>query len=127
MCRIRTIAIIHVRTRADLRLSHNYKSISAEFTNAKPKETNKHTLAPTRAHTHTHTVENQKQQRHITLYRDVPELLLLPLPLDDGRRKMLENECDILFRFGSLRLNGSYDELGVSCGGVVADIFAVDV
>lgn len=60
-------------------------------------------------------------------YRNIPELLLFPLPPDDGRRKMLENECDILFRLGSLRLNGSYDELGVSCGGVVADILAVDV
>lgn len=42
-------------------------------------------------------------------------------PEEPGRRKMLENELVILFRLVSFRLNGSYDELGVSCIGVVCD------
>lgn len=49
-------------------------------------------------------------------------VLRLPnLPTEPGRRKMLENELLMLLRFPSCRLNGSYDELGVSCIGVVCD------
>lgn len=53
-------------------------------------------------------------------------LLLLLLPLD-GLRKIFVNEFAILFFLWSIRLNGSYEELGVNCGGVVDEIFAVDV
>lgn len=39
---------------------------------------------------------------------------------------MLVIECVMLFRFDSARLKGSYDELGVNCGGVVDDMLVVD-
>lgn len=48
-------------------------------------------------------------------------LLVEPPPEEPGRRKMLEKELVILFRLVSFRLNGSYEELGVSCIGVVWD------
>lgn len=35
------------------------------------------------------------------------------------------NDVVMLLRLFSVRLNGSYDELGVSCGGVVDDVFVV--
>lgn len=40
---------------------------------------------------------------------------------------MFDMELLIPFRVDSVRLNGSYDELGVNCGGVVDEILAVDV
>lgn len=56
----------------------------------------------------------------------LPTLLLLLLlwPLD-GRRKMSLNEVLMLLRFASARLNGSYEDVGVSCGGVVDDVLLV--
>lgn len=42
-------------------------------------------------------------------------------------RKIFDMEFFNPFRLDSLRRNGSYDELGVNCGGVVDDMFAVDV
>lgn len=51
-------------------------------------------------------------------------LLLLLCPLD-GRRKMFVNDVVMLLRLFSVRLNGSYEELGVSCGGVIDDKLAV--
>lgn len=59
--------------------------------------------------------------------KNLPELELLVLFEDVGRLKMLEKELVILFRLVSPRRNGSYEELAVNCGGVVADILAVDV
>lgn len=44
-----------------------------------------------------------------------------------GRLNILVSDVVRLLRFESPRLNGSYDELAVNCGGVVAEMLAVVV
>lgn len=56
-------------------------------------------------------------------------LMFLFIQIENNNKflEMLENELAILSCMFSPRRNGSYDELAVNCGGVVTDIFAVDV
>lgn len=57
---------------------------------------------------------------------DDENVQIIKIPeLFGGRLKIFDIELEKLLRFVSPRLNGSYDELGVNWGGVVAELFVV--